>query len=164
VSDLEKFLRQAAERLKERLEEQQAGQQRQPRRQKPIRQVERAAPQIEEEILEAEISQPAQPPRVREKPPQKTQRIQRNKKDVASADQRMTERVNQVFDHAVGQLSQRPKSSLPQPTGFGSAGQTGLSSEVDRREVLTSPLIQMLRHSDSLKAAFIVGEIFKRKF
>jgi hypothetical protein len=184
MSELEKFLQQAAQRMKERLEEQQAAQRRTQRRPAaPVRQVERAAPQYDDdEILEAELSDqpvPVAPPRPA--PPKKRlsqleERSERQrglqseqKSSGASAgkqraEERMAERLHQVFDHAIGQLGQRPKSSISAPTIFGSPGQTGLSSEVDRRERATSPLIQMLKEPDSLRAAFIVGEIFKRKF
>lgn len=184
MSELEKFLQQAAERMKERLQEQQTGQQRPERRQAPVRQVERAAPRYEEDeledqdILEAELSDP---PQSRREPPKKRlsqweERSERQRKGKAnqevkesalgqhSANERMSQRLHNVFDNAIGQLGQRPKSKIADPTIFGSPGQTGLSSEVDRRARFTSPLIQTLRQPDSLRAAFIVGEIFKRKF
>jgi hypothetical protein len=184
MSELEKFLQQAAERMKERLQEQQAAQQRTQRRPaQPVRQVERAAPSYDdEEILDAELGEASVSsfPQRRTSAPQRMASMEPSAEPPRAtqpqtgaatsgsfrqrAEERMNERLHQTFDHAIGQLNQRSTSAVTSPTNFGSPGQTGLSSEVDRRVKETSPLVQVLRERDSLKAAFIVGEIFKRKF
>jgi hypothetical protein len=81
---------------------------------------------------------------------------------VDQADERMAQRLHQKFDHSVGQIEQkatsRPAFSEPR------AEQTNQAQEVQRRQESVSPLISMLRDPDSLRAAFIVSEIFRRKF
>ena len=115
MSDLEKFLQQAAERMKERMREQQAGKPAPPRP-APVRQRERAAPRVEEpEILDAELVE-ARP--VRQPVRQQSERfsaISQRKPPVTDnvdqADERMLEHMHQVFDHSLGQLSQKKMSA-----------------------------------------------------
>jgi len=167
MSDLEKFLQQAAERMKERMREQQAGQN-PPQRPVTVRQAERAAPRVEEpEILEAELIEPSPPRKSKGIERKRLSKIDQRKPPVSQnvdlADERMTQHLQEVFDHSLGQLGQKPA-----PTGNSNASAasdlTNKSSEVDRREQVTSPLIEVLRQPENLKAAFIVGEIFRRKF
>lgn len=182
MSDLEKFLQQAAERMKERMREQQGGKKQAGKKQggkqqggqqplqRPVsvRQSERAAPRAEEpEILEAEIVEPSLP-KSRQQRSEQIGNIRQRKppvtENVELADERMAERMHQVFDHNLGQLSQNKMTAVNNASPAASLGLTNQSSEVDRREQATSPLIEVLRQPENLKAAFIVGEIFKRKF
>lgn len=175
MSDLERFLQQAAERMKQRMEGQaqasQAPQQTRPKakvkppKQVPVRQAERAnAPHVEaEELLEAEI---VDQPQVQSSSGEKFGNVANRKPPVTSAvdraDERMAERLQQKFDHSVGQIQQ--KSSSRPSFSESRAEQTNQAQEVQRRQESVSPLISMLRNPDSLKAAFIVSEIFRRKF
>ncbi len=168
MSDLEKFLQQAAERMKERMREQQQAAPRPAQRPKPVRQAERAAPRYEEpEVMDAELvdSPPPRPARMRS---EGLSQIDKRKSQVSDgvdqADERMSEHVHQVFDHSLGQLNLKPMTAINDVTPAGSSDQTNRSTEVDRRAHMSSPLTEVLRQSDSLRAAFIVGEIFKRKF
>lgn len=174
MSDLERFLQQAAERMKQRMEGQaqasQAPQQTRPKakgkppKQVPVRQAERAnAPHVEvEELLEAEIVDQPQVQSSGEKFGNVANRKPPVTSAVDRADERMAERLQQKFDHSVGQIQQKSTSrpSFSEPR----AEQTNQAQEVQRRQESVSPLISMLRNPDSLKAAFIVSEIFRRKF
>lgn len=168
MSDLEKFLQQAAERMKERMREQQAGRPT-PQRAAPVRQRERSAPRVEEpEILDAELIDP-EPVRkpVRQRSEQLSSIGQRKAPvtdSVDQADERMSEHMHQVFDHSLGQLSQKKMAAVNDVSPVASIDLTNQSSVVDRREQINSPLIAVLQQPENLRAAFIVGEIFKRKF
>lgn len=77
---------------------------------------------------------------------------------IGMADERMGEHVQHVFGH---ELSHLPSASQPL-TGNKQPNQTDQAIEVHARPQAESPLISMLRSPDTLKAAFIVGEIFRR--
>jgi hypothetical protein len=77
---------------------------------------------------------------------------------ISQADERMVEHVQHVFAH---ELTHLPNVSSPL-TGATSANQSGQASEVISRKQYESPLIIMLRNPETLRAAFIVGEIFRR--
>ena len=169
MSDLEKFLQQAAERLRERLQEQQRSQPPPPR---PVRQAERSTFRYEEvedeedDLVEAELSERRKTPL-----PDRSERFGSVAArrppvtdNVDQADERMSDHLHQAFDHALGQINPRQVVQVNTATAARDQSQTGRSSEVQRSEELVSPLISILRHSSSLRAAFIVSEIFKRKF
>jgi hypothetical protein len=179
MNDLERFLQQAAERMKQRLEQQQqqAEQQKRPAPapvQRSVRQVERAARRAEpgdDELVEAEIvDHPHSSPGhtqfgtvAARKPPVTA--------GVDMADERMAERLHQVFDHSIGKIRQpsvQPTVSTParrsQANQTNQTNQTNQRSEVQRRVESVSPLISMLSNGDSLRAAFIISEIFQRRF
>lgn len=168
MSDLEKFLQQAAERMKERTRQQQPGPRPSDTSKQPIRQKERAAPQVDEpEILDAELVDAAPAPKAKSLPRKLQSNIEKRKSPVSTnvdmADERMAQHLEQVFQHSVGQLGQQPINPGSRST-LGTGDLTNRSSEVDRREHMSSPLIEVLRQPENLKAAFIVGEIFRPKF
>lgn len=174
MSDLERFLQQAAERMKQRMEGQgqapQSAQQALPKaqgkqpKQVPVRQAERADSTYAEveELVEAEI---VEQPSVQSSG-KKFGNVSKRKPPVTSgvdqADERMAQRLQQKFDHSVGQIQQ--KAASRPAFSEARAEQTNQAQEVQRRQDSVSPLISMLRDPDSLKAAFIVSEIFRRKF
>jgi hypothetical protein len=168
AGDLERFLQEAADRLARKVK--QAEVQARPARPKPIRQAERAP--VDPEILDAEIVEadvvppPARPSRgtgsqsmrtpqrlAREQGPNPLSNIDTRRplaRSIDLADERMAEHVQE----ALGQ-------DLP-PLGDATARDSG--SQVERREQIHSPLLAMLRQPETLRAAFIASEIFKRKF
>ncbi|MBX3421642.1 MAG: hypothetical protein KF752_08810 [Pirellulaceae bacterium] len=176
MSDLEKFLQQAAERLKQRVQEQQA-RQAPVARQVPVRQAERvrAQPNADaDELLEAEVVQ--QPVRKQGGPkqggPKQGSSKQGGKRKppvsagVDQADERMAQHTQQLFGHQVGNIE---KQSSPGNAGAAASkghpsGTANQESQVQRRDVEHNPLVDMLRQPETLKAAFIASEIFKRKF
>jgi hypothetical protein len=81
---------------------------------------------------------------------------------ISHTDERVSGRVQQVFDHNVSTLPNA--SNALQPNASKSADQTNAAVEVNRRGRMSSPFLRMLRKPDTLRAAFIAGEIFRRKF
>lgn len=177
ASDLEKFLQQAAERLAQKVREaQQPPKQNQPAQQPPrrtdsrqprsIRSAERLSQSqdmdsLEADIVEAEIVD-ARPTSQRQQHRPKKSNIESRPglaQDISQADERMADRMHDVFDHEVTKLR---KASTALDANI--QGETEKSIDLQRRQLDASPLVSMLRHSDSLRAAFIASEIFKRKF
>ena len=179
ASDLEKFLQQAAERLAQKVRDaQQPPKQNQPAQQPPrrgesrqprsIRSAERQSQSqdmdsLEPDIVEAElidVRSPAQRQQQQRRP--KKSNIESRPglaQDISQADERMAGRMHDVFDHEVTQLR---KASAALDANI--QGETEKSIDLQRRQLDASPLVSMLLHSDSLRAAFIASEIFKRKF
>lgn len=182
-NDLEKFLQQAAERLAQKANaargasgSARAGQppgQSQPsgaplpssnlRRREPPSSLrrERVAPTAE--IIEAQIIEDDEKRRraLREAGSDPLSTIDTRPslaQTISQADERMGEHVHQVFDHQLTQL-RAPSTSL----AASSSSHSDHPSEVTSRTKAVSPLIETLRNPESLRAAFIVGEIFKRK-
>lgn len=195
MSDLEKFLQQAAQRMKERQQaagrpanpqqsdnprpQQTAPQQRAiPPQQKQSRPQEKKRPpnrgNQQPEILQAEIVQAdvvqdnfnrSNVPR--EAGPDRLSSLDTRphpgSKSLTQADERMASRVQQVFDHGLGQLSQKPAIKVPE-TGVTGSDQTNQKTEVSHQKQASHPMQQVLRNPDTLRAAFVAGEIFRRKF
>ncbi len=167
-SDLEKFLQQAAERLAQKVNEARkppvAQRPAQPqRRPEPIRSTERRPRAIEDEIVEAEVIESDQVVAARrEQGPNPLSSIDTRPglaQQISQTDERMAEHMHDVFDHDVSKLRKSLPANMTKVKG-----ETEKSIDLHRREQQVSPLINMLRQPDSLKAAFIASEIFKRKF
>ncbi len=174
-SDLEKFLQQAAERLAQKVNEGQRPTQPKPasggnqppvarpqpsagpsRPSRPATGSTRSAERrpLQAEIVDAEIIEPQT--NRRESGPNRLSNIDTRPglaQQISQTDERMVEHMHDVFDHEV--------SNLRKPTG---QGETEKSIDLQRRQQQVSPLVDMLRQPDSLRAAFIASEIFKRKF
>lgn len=73
---------------------------------------------------------------------------------IGMADERMGDHVHQVFDHELTNL-RSASASL-------GASQSNVATEVVSRLRDKSPLVETLRNPETLRAAFIVGEIFRR--
>lgn len=170
MSDLEKFLQQAAQRMKER----QAGGT-PPRPQPPPAQPARPQqprknprPQNQPpmaEIVDAEVVTSNR----RELGPDRLSTIDTRPtpgtNDVNQADERMASHVQQVFDHGVGQLSQQAVIKVPEPTASSQANdQSNRKTEVQTQQMELHWLSETFRNPNTLRAAFIASEIFRRKF
>lgn len=171
-SDLEKFLQQAAERLAQKVNEAQRPPSKKPpvtqrptQTQRPpqsTRSSERRRMAIDDEIVEAEVIESSPVAQRREAGPNPMSSIDTRPglaQNISQTDERMAGRMHDVFDHDVSKLREASpalKSSVK--------GETEKSIDLHRREQQVSPLIQMLRQPESLTAAFIASEIFKRKF
>ncbi len=177
ANDLEKFLQQAAERLAKKVREAQQVPQRgeapqePPRRRDPqqprsIRAAERQVRSLdadfsEPDIVEAEV---VEVPSIANRQPHRPRSSSIESRPglaqkISLSDERMAGHVRDVFDHEVTQLG---KASAALDANI--KGETEKSIDLQRRQLDVSPLVSMLRHSDSLRAAFIASEIFKRKF
>lgn len=165
-NDLEKFLQQAAERLKDKIQQSQSSQRAQ-QAPPPIRSSQRLSQSNEPQVIEATVVQPRQ---LGENPlssidtrPSVGHDLRPHlAEDISQTDERAAGRVHQVFDHDVSTLPSA--SSALQTTATKSDDQTGSAVEVNRRGRMASPFLRMLRQPDTLRAAFIAGEIFRRKF
>jgi hypothetical protein len=77
---------------------------------------------------------------------------------ISQADERMGSHVQHLFDHELTHLrAASPSLSSSQ------ANQSDRPTEVSSRAMYKSPLLEMLRNPETLRAAFIVGEIFNRR-
>jgi hypothetical protein len=166
MSNLEDFLRQAAERRKQRERSgQQPGQAQPPQQNRPSNvyqpQILQAELVIEPEIIEPEIISSVSERHLKPLAPtlSKTDRLA---KDIDQADEKMAGRMNQVFDHQVGKLG-KPKKAKPQSkakTPRLSDNQPPPEIAVDRP---ADEVLEMLRQPQSLRVAFIASQIFNRK-
>lgn len=167
AGDLERFLQEAAARLAEKVNQGQAKPQRaqrpdgqRPRAQPPIRQVERnrrvlEADSVDDAIVEAQLVDART--RRDSKPLARIDNRSSLSGGIDQADERMADHVHDALDHELGRLGQKPLERNRNPTL--DEGRT----DVMQRNYSISPLIDVLRKPDSLRAAFIVGEIFKRR-
>lgn len=168
MNDLEKFLQQAAERLAKKLNE---GQQPRPVRppisqQQPapsVRAAERLPPRHDPEIIEAELIETNRSRVRREAGPNPLSTIDtlpELAQEISQADDRMKSHVKEVFDHEVSRLK------LTKTTGQSKSTKVDINQATDlqRRKLDESPLVKMLRQPETLRAAFLISEIFKRKF
>ena len=158
AGDLERFLQQAAERLRERAAQAQGASPNRPRQlpRQPVRQAERAR-QFEDEVVEAEIVD-AQVLNPRELGPDPLSNIDTRPglaQVISLADEKMADHVHDVFDHEVMHLSGASEALKKE---------SDKNSQVTRREMQSSPLVDMLRNPETLRAAFLASEIFQRKF
>ncbi|MFN3191229.1 MAG: hypothetical protein ACE361_11945 [Aureliella sp.] len=177
AGDLEKFLQQAAERLAEKVNEAAGGPRPAPQKQQPprqptpprqpprnVRRAERAPVEpdiIEPEIVDADLvdqalsgSDPLSTIDTRHLDPAVSHRPQLGGR-INQADERMSAHVKHVTDHDVVGLR---TASTAVDSNLESDKRTG----IERKSVAQNPLIEMLRNPDSLRAAFIAGEIFRR--
>lgn len=169
ASDLERFLQQAAERLAQKVNESTQGS----AGRKPVVQVRQAerAP-LNEEVVEAMVVEARQHQSLsrRELGPDPLSTIDTRPqlaREIDQRDEQMSAHVHEVFDHKLSNLRQASAALASPPTMAAQAERQVQSSdqaiEVDRRIEAVNPLISMLRKPESLRAAFIVGEIFNRR-
>lgn len=162
AGDLERFLQQAAERLKQKMAQGNAprpaaGQP--PKARPPVRKAERQRqtpepPPAYREVVEAKVVQQRQ---LGPNPLSELDTRTRSETAVDTADERMADHMRDVFDHDVAQLQ-------PASTALSGSSQSSQGSEVTTRQHDVSPLVQMLRDPKTLRSAFIAREIFTRKF
>lgn len=162
-TDLEKFLQQAAEKLAQKMQDTQAQQPARPQP-APQRTLQPATPsrplqpaRNEVEIIEAEVVSNS---RLAGDNPLSTLDTRHNvssnesrptlARGVSDSDDRMAQHVQEVFEHQVTHIG-RASSAL-------SEGQA-----VVKRAPRSSALVAMLKNNETLKAAFIASELFKRK-
>ena len=172
-SDLEKFLQQAAERLAQKANAsgRAAGgaprpaptQPGKPHRPQPAPQHSRAPFVPTAEIIEAEVIdiEERQSRALREAGSDPLSTIDTRPslaQSISQADERMGSHVHQMFDHEITQL----KAASPS-LASSQASHSDHPSEVSFRAVAKSPLLEILRNPDTLRAAFIAGEIFNRR-
>lgn len=178
MSDLEKFLQQAAQRMKERQQgggqpaqrpPQQAQQPQRPPQQQnrppQSRQPKRPQDQVREaEIVEAQVFE-SNP---RELGPDRLSNLDTRPRpgsdDVNMADERMASHVQQVFEHGVGQLSQKPAIKVSDTNAAPSDDRSNRKTEVQTQAQNIHWLTQMMRQPETVRALFIASEVFKRKF
>ncbi|GIX00407.1 MAG: hypothetical protein KatS3mg111_3739 [Pirellulaceae bacterium] len=166
AGDLEQFLREAAKRLAEQVNSPERPPQ--PRADnQSVRQRERGHPAgsdpipEDEPILAAEVVDDWQDPRAGPDPLSTLDTRPTRISQVDLADERMEEHLREALDHSP---SRRPDSSHPLDRNSAAADQPSDSSQVQHRRKQVSPFIDMFRDPQSLKAAFVAGEIFRRKF
>jgi hypothetical protein len=170
-SDLEKFLQQAAERLRDKLQQGQQAQRpsssstQPPSPPRPTqRPTHRSNPS---EVVEARVVRS-----LRESGPDPLSTIDTRPSvghdfnsnlahEIGQADEKMAGHLHQVFDHRISNL---PRASEALQASSPRTSQTDEPIGVDRRENLVSPLIKMLRNPTTLRAAFLASEVFNRKF
>jgi len=163
-NDLERFLQKAAERLKEKIQQQESSQRppsTPPRQRSPI------ASSSGSDMVEATVVNPRSLgdnplSSIDTRPSVATDRPLHLAQNISQTDERMSSHLHQVFDHS---LSRMPSASgaLQQNVGR-SPDQTDQAIEVNRRDRMSSPFLRMLRKPSTLRAAFVASEIFRRKF
>ncbi|MCA9194808.1 MAG: hypothetical protein KDB03_23715 [Planctomycetales bacterium] len=169
MNDLERFLQQAAERLADKVNKAEgrkpAGRQKPPapptqsaQTPPPIRtsiQGNRPAPArlAAEPVIEASLVDARNDRLAGPDPLSNIDTRHLQSTDVDSADKRMLGHMTEVFEHSMGAIS-------AQPTNITSAS---IAPQVERKGKQTSALISMFRQPETLKAAFIASEIFRRK-
>lgn len=174
VNDLEKFLQQAAERLAQKANASgrrtggtarpapvQPGSTRRKETSSVPRTGDRFPPTAE--IIEAEVLdvEERRSRVLREAGPDPLSTIDTRPalaQSISQADERMGSHVHQVFDHELTHL----RTASPS-LGGSQANQSDQPTEVSSRAMYKSPLLEMLRNPETLRAAFIVGEIFNRR-
>jgi len=167
MNDLEKFLQQAAERLAQKLNEGQKPKpfvppaaQRQPP--PPIRSLERQPPPSAE-IIEADLVEQDRFSSPRQMGPNPLSNIDTRPglaQQISQTDERMEGHLQHVFGHEVSQLHAASKTLNPSAV----RGAIENNTDLQRRIMDVSPLVKMLRQPDTLRAAFLASELFKRKF
>ncbi|MEY4566403.1 MAG: hypothetical protein RLY14_1373 [Planctomycetota bacterium] len=180
--NLEDFLRQAAQRRQQRNSS--GGQPGRPIQRPGSAQSSSWSPDfVEAEIIEAEILEPnaneglssrrrgaanhsSQGAMPTSLPPPRLSSIS----EVDQADERMAKHVKEWSDHSVSHLSNSQITASKETPTAATAADTpnevtiDQSTNVQHREQHKSPLVAILRNKESLKSAFIVSEIFTRKF
>jgi hypothetical protein len=79
---------------------------------------------------------------------------------ISQTDERMQGHLQQVFGHEVSQLHAASKTLNPSAV----RGAIENNTDLQRRIMDVSPLVKMLRQPDTLRAAFLASELFRRKF
>ncbi len=163
-SDLERFLQKAAERLKDKIQQQESSQ-RPPS--PPPRQRGPGGSFAGEDIVEAKVVSS----RLRGDDPLSsidtrqsvaTERPDHLAQNISQTDERMEGRLHQVFDHSVSSLPSASGALQQNPNR--TPDQTDQAIEVNRRDRMSSPFLRMLRKPATLRAAFVASDIFRRKF
>lgn len=163
-SDLERFLQQAAERLAEKVNQAQGAKRPPaPRPPRSVRQAERQ--RLDPDIVDAEIlDEEIVPPKVarvsnrRELGPDPLSNIDTRPglaQKISQADERMQEHVQDQLDHDIVQLRDASQALT--------RNNTSTEAQSSSRTPKPHAIIGLLRNPDTLKAAFIASEIFKRK-
>jgi hypothetical protein len=140
--------------------------QRQPNR-PPVRKIERAT-FVDEEVVEAElVDDPSNP---RSGGPNRLSNLDTRpapgSSEVHMADERMTDRLHETFDHRLGQLGTKQAVPLAtsKPAVSAAKEQTNKKIEVQTQEEVTHWLVTMLQNPDTVRAMFLATEIFQRRF
>lgn len=158
AGDLERFLQQAAERLKQKLE--QANQPAPPPVNKPptVRQAERVRPVIVAELADEEERRKRADRALGPNPLSNIDTRPALAQQISQTDEKMAERLHEKFDHNVSQIKAASSAfdSVDRPITQ--------SSGLRVRSKQASPMVKMLRNPDTLRSAFIASEIFSRKF
>ena len=168
-NDLERFLQKAAERLKDKIQQQEASQRppahrppsQPPRQRGPIASAS-SSDVIEAQVVNSRLRGDDPLSSIDTRPSVATERPQHLAQEISQTDERMTGHLHQVFDHSVSRLPSA--SGALQDSASRSPDQTDQAIEVNRRDRMSSPFLRMLRKPATLRAAFIAGEIFRRKF
>jgi hypothetical protein len=161
MTNLEDFLRQAAERRKQRERGgDRPAQQGRPPQSPPL--ILEAEIVQEPEIIEPEIVSEVANRQLKSFKP-KLEQKPRLTTEVDQADEKIEEHLNNVFDHQVGSLV-KPKKQK----GKGKAKQEDLTATAEPIQPSTSnqlpdDVLAMLRNPKSIRAALITSEIFTRK-
>ncbi len=174
ASDLEKFLQQAAERLAQKVNEaadggksrrRVANQAHEPNF--PPSSTSRPAPLARDsKIIEAQILPPTNQRELGPNPLSNLDTRPQLGQVIDQADERMSDHLHAVFDHQISNLP-KPSKALNEPAGRMSNRRlqaTDETTEVHQRAESVHPIANMLRRPESLKAAFIISEIFARRF
>jgi hypothetical protein len=163
MTNLEDFLRQAAERRKQRERggDRPAQQNRPPQMAPPILEAEIVQ---EPEIIEPEIVGEVASRQLKSFKP-KLEQKPRLATDVDQADEKIEEHLSNVFDRQVGSLV-KPKK--PKGKGKQKAKQEELTATAEpiqpsKTNQLPDDVLAMLRNPKSIRAALITSEIFTRK-
>lgn len=162
ADDLERFLQQAAERLANKMNQPQRQVPPPVKQKQPVRRAERQIPQYEpeipdDEILEAELIPPSQ--LERSAGPSRLSYIDTRPElaeEIGQTDERMVDHLHEVFDpsdNLLGRTAAEDKAMR----------KNNDVTDVTKRKHDSSPMVEMFRNPGTLKAAFIAGEIFRRK-
>ena len=151
ANDLEKFLQQAAERLAQK-----AGNRNAPSRPSnslPSATRNQPQPPVAEVVTAEVVESSPQFGNLRESGPDPLSTIDTRPglaQNISQADERMLDHVHQVFDHKLSNLKAASSSLRAQPA-------------LDNTPQPVNPIVEMLRNPNTLRAAYIASEIFKRK-
>jgi hypothetical protein len=176
AGDLERFLQKAAQHVAQQMERSQNLQAEAAREHpRPSRRQERSMTyQEDDEILEAELVEDV----ARRQGPNPLSSIDTRRRlaqEISMADENMEQHVHDHLDHdimnlraasgALGGKGQRRSGGTPLGGNpMGGDGAVDRDSQVEQQQFAISPLIDMLRDPQTLKQAFIISEIFGRKF
>lgn len=173
ADNLEDFLRQAAQRRQQRA----AGQKPQPQQppRPPVRQAERSRQIVEAEVVELADEGESVTRRVNAPSPMTQPQFGPSigptvtpSKEIDSADERMAQHVQEFLVHPVSNLSKETASAknsiAAEIVTAAPVSEITSSTNTQVRKQFQHPLVGMLRRPETLRAAFIAGEIFKPKF
>ncbi|RMF39662.1 MAG: hypothetical protein D6753_13255 [Planctomycetota bacterium] len=160
AGDLEKFLQQAAQRLAEQARQ---GQAPAPKRPSPPPRQPRRNELPEEAVPRAEVVDAVvlDEQAVRRLGPDPLSEIDTRPglaQQISQADERMAAHIHEALEHELG------SSNAASRELHSRADATEDAPDVTHRRRQTSPLVEMFQQPESLRAAFIAGEVFRRKF